>query len=84
VAGLGSLWGLVVGAAFVALIPTVSQSAPLIGKLHEHNDVAFGIVVILMMLLLPTGVAGLLHRAALTVEARRRRTKGGISAPEAR
>jgi branched-chain amino acid transport system permease protein len=84
VAGLGSLWGLIVGAAFVALVPTVSQSAPLIGKLHNHNDVAFGIVVILIMLLLPTGFAGLLHRGALTLGARRRRTRGGISASEAR
>jgi branched-chain amino acid transport system permease protein len=82
VAGLGSLWGIIVGAAFVALVPTVSQSAPLIGELHEHNDVAFGIVVILVMLLLPTGVAGLLRRAALTLAARRRPRTGGISAAE--
>jgi branched-chain amino acid transport system permease protein len=83
VAGLGSLWGVIVGAAFVALLPNISSSAPLIGSIHGQ-DVAFGVVVILVMLLLPTGVAGLLHRGALTLAARRRRTRGGISAPEAR
>jgi branched-chain amino acid transport system permease protein len=61
VAGLGSLWGIVVGAAFVALLPNISSSAPLIGSIHGQ-DVAFGVVVILVMLLLPTGVAGLLQR----------------------
>ena len=58
VAGLGSLWGVVVGAAFVALLPNISQSAPLIGSIHGQ-DVAFGVVVILVMLLLPNGFAGL-------------------------
>jgi branched-chain amino acid transport system permease protein len=83
VAGLGSLWGVVVGAAFVAMLPNISSSAPLIGSTHGQ-DVAFGVVVILVMLLLPTGVAGLLQRAALTVAARRRPRTGGISASEAR
>jgi branched-chain amino acid transport system permease protein len=83
VAGLGSLWGIGVGAAFIALLPNISSSAPVIGSIHGQ-DVAFGVVVILVILLLPTGVAGLLHRAALTLAARRRRTTGGISASEAR
>ena len=83
VAGLGSLWGVAAGAAFIAVLPNISSSAPLIGSIHGQ-DVAFGIVVILVMLLLPTGVAGLLHRGALTLAARRRRTRGGISASEAR
>jgi branched-chain amino acid transport system permease protein len=83
VAGLGSLWGVAVGAAFIAVLPNISSDAPLIGSLHGQ-DVVFGIVVILIILLLPTGVAGALHRAALTLAARRRRTTGGISASEAR
>jgi len=81
VAGLGSLWGVVVGAAFIALLPNISSSAPVIGSIHGQ-DVAFGVVVILVILLLPTGVAGVLHRAALTLAARRRPRTGGISAAE--
>jgi branched-chain amino acid transport system permease protein len=61
VAGLGSLWGVPVGAAFVALLPNISTSAPLIGKV-EGQEVAFGLVVILVIMLLPTGFAGLLGR----------------------
>jgi branched-chain amino acid transport system permease protein len=61
VAGLGSLWGVLLGAAFIALLPTISASAPLIGSTHGQ-DVVFGLFVIVVMLLLPTGVAGLLPR----------------------
>ncbi|HEY2074209.1 MAG TPA: branched-chain amino acid ABC transporter permease [Gaiellaceae bacterium] len=61
VAGLGSLWGVLIGAAFIALLPTISASAPLIGSTHGQ-DVVFGALVILIMLLLPNGVAGLLLR----------------------
>lgn len=61
VAGLGSLRGVLVGAAFIALLPTVSASAPVIGSAHGQ-DVVFGAIVILVMLLLPNGVAGLLPR----------------------
>lgn len=61
VAGLGSLWGVLVGAAFVGLLPTISKDVPLIGSSHGQ-DVVFGLMVVLVMLLLPQGFAGFLHR----------------------
>jgi branched-chain amino acid transport system permease protein len=61
VAGLGSLWGILAGAAFVGLLPQVSTSVPVIGQAHGR-DVVFGAAVILVMLLLPDGFAGLLAR----------------------
>jgi branched-chain amino acid transport system permease protein len=61
VAGLGSLWGVVVGALFVGLLPEISSSVPLIGSNHGQ-DVVFGLIVVVVMLLLPTGFAGLLGR----------------------
>ncbi|MGH2934702.1 MAG: branched-chain amino acid ABC transporter permease [Gaiellaceae bacterium] len=61
VAGLGSLWGLLAGAAFVGLLPTISADVPVIGSTHGQ-DVVFGLIVIAIMLLLPNGVAGLLLR----------------------
>jgi branched-chain amino acid transport system permease protein len=61
VAGLGSLWGVLIGAIFIALLPTVSADVPLIGSAHGQ-DVVFGLIVIGVMLILPTGFAGLLHR----------------------
>jgi branched-chain amino acid transport system permease protein len=63
VAGLGSLWGVIVGAAFVGLLPTISSDVPVIGSTHGQ-DVVFGVIVIAVMLLIPTGVAGLLYRLA--------------------
>jgi len=59
VGGLGSLWGVLVGAAFVQLLPIVlttnnigsSQSVPVI----------FGAVVIAVMALIPLGAANLLQ-----------------------
>ncbi len=63
VAGLGSLWGVLVGALFIGLLPTVSAGVPLVGSSHGQ-DVVFGLIVILIMLLLPNGFAGLLARLA--------------------
>jgi branched-chain amino acid transport system permease protein len=61
VAGLGSLYGTIFGALFVGLLPELSTSTPLIGSSHGQ-DVVFGLIVILIMILLPNGVAGLLGR----------------------
>jgi branched-chain amino acid transport system permease protein len=60
VAGLGSLYGVIVGAVFIALLPTVAADVPVIGSTHGQ-DVVFGLAVILVMLLLPNGFAGLLR-----------------------
>ena len=65
VAGLGSLWGILAGAAFVGLLPQVSSNVPVVGAVvgEQHGrDVLFGAMVILIMLLLPDGFAGLLAR----------------------
>jgi branched-chain amino acid transport system permease protein len=67
VAGLGSLWGLVVGAIFVGLLPEISSSVPLLGPAHGQ-DLVFGLVVILVMLLLPNGFAGLLARVQAAIK----------------
>ncbi|HXH95899.1 MAG TPA: branched-chain amino acid ABC transporter permease [Gaiellaceae bacterium] len=63
VAGLGSLWGVLAGAAFVGLLPTISKDVPLLGSAHGQ-DVVFGLMVVLVMLLLPDGFAGFLARLA--------------------
>jgi len=61
VAGLGSLWGILAGAAFIGLLPQVSASVPVIGNQHGL-DVVYGVLVVLVMLVLPEGFAGLLGR----------------------
>ena len=68
VSGLGSLWGILAGAAFVGLLPKISSSVPFLGQDHGR-DVAYGLLVILVMLLLPGGFAGLLARLRSLVRA---------------
>jgi branched-chain amino acid transport system permease protein len=60
VAGLGSLWGTAVGALFIGLLPEISGGTPIIGNEHGQ-DVVFGLIVILVMILVPNGFAGLLR-----------------------
>jgi branched-chain amino acid transport system permease protein len=67
VAGLGSLWGIAVGAVFVGLLPEISSSVPFIGPSHGQ-DLVFGLVVILVMLVLPNGFAGLLARLQAAIK----------------
>jgi branched-chain amino acid transport system permease protein len=76
VAGLGSLWGILLGAAFVGLLPQVSTSVPVIGAEHGR-DVVFGAAVILVMLLLPDGFAGLLARLRLGASSAKPTAPGG-------
>ena len=61
VAGLGSLWGILAGAVFVGLLPTISTSVPVIGNEHGRG-VVYGVLVIIVMLVSPDGFAGLLAR----------------------
>ena len=55
--GLGSLWGIAFGAALIEFLPVhaqdISRSAP---------DVFFGAVLIAVMILLPSGIVGLVRR----------------------
>ena len=67
VAGLGSLWGVLGGAFFVYYLRVGAQGTS-IGFLNQHkyaSPVLQGIAVILVMFLLPTGLAGLLRRLAM-------------------
>jgi branched-chain amino acid transport system permease protein len=59
VAGLGSLWGVLAGAVFIGLLPSVAPDVPLIGSSHGQ-DVVFGLIVVVVMLVVPNGFAGLL------------------------
>jgi branched-chain amino acid transport system permease protein len=62
VGGLGSLWGVLVGAAFVQLLPDALTTGHVVSS--QAVPVVFGAVVIGVMALLPLGAADLL-RAAL-------------------
>ena len=61
VGGLGSLWGVLVGAAFIQLLP-IALTTSHIGS-SQSVPVIFGAVVIGVMALLPLGAANLLRVA---------------------
>jgi branched-chain amino acid transport system permease protein len=61
VAGLGSLWGILIGAAFVQLLPTALTSSNVISA--GGVPVLFGAIVILVMALVPRGSAEVLRVA---------------------
>lgn len=62
VGGLGSLWGVLVGAAFVQLLPIGLTSSHALSS--QSVPVIFGAIVIAVMALLPLGAADLLRVAA--------------------
>jgi branched-chain amino acid transport system permease protein len=60
--GRGTLWGPVLGSAFIILLSEYSRSA--LGYLGEGYDfILFGLLIMLVSLYEPRGLAGLLHRA---------------------
>jgi len=61
IAGLGSLSGMLFGAIVLEFITTWFQSAPLIGSKQAPNVIQ-GLLLILIMLVLRGGFAGLLRR----------------------
>jgi branched-chain amino acid transport system permease protein len=60
VAGLGSLWGIAAGALFIQYLPALSSH---VSTQSGAADVARGVILIAVVLLLPLGVGGLLRRA---------------------
>jgi branched-chain amino acid transport system permease protein len=61
VGGLGSLGGMILGALFVQYLPDLSTH---VSTAEGVPDFVFGAAIIVVMLLLPTGVGGLLRRVA--------------------
>jgi branched-chain amino acid transport system permease protein len=62
VGGLGSLLGPIVGAVFIQFMPLWAQY---VSKSPGAPAVVYGVVLILLMFVLPTGASGLLRRAGV-------------------
>jgi branched-chain amino acid transport system permease protein len=67
VAGLGSLWGLLAGAALIQFLP---DAAVHISKAQGVPDAVYGAALVLIVLVLPTGVGGGLRRAVSPLTSR--------------
>ena len=61
VSGLGSLTGLIAGAIFIQFLPLWAQS---VSKSAGAPAVVYGVILILLVLALPDGAAGLISRVA--------------------
>jgi branched-chain amino acid transport system permease protein len=57
VGGLGSLWGVVFGALFIEFLPLYAQDVS-----KQAPSVIYGLLLIAIMLVIPTGVVGLARR----------------------
>lgn len=62
VGGLGSLWGVIAGAAYVQLLP-IGLSNTQAFSAAESAPVIFGVVLVVVMLVFPGGATQLLRRA---------------------
>ncbi len=65
--GLGNLWGVIMGALILSLLPEVLRG------FDVYRMLLFGIAMILMMLIRPQGLAGGMRRAAEFKEPRKRK-----------
>jgi branched-chain amino acid transport system permease protein len=59
VAGLGSFWGLLAGAAFLTFVDDLAEE---VSTASGVPDTVYGLVLVVLVLVLPTGVAGGLRR----------------------
>lgn len=75
VGGLGSLSGVIFGALLIQFLPIYAQDPPLIPFEFSKQapSVVFGVLLILFMFVMPTGVAGLLRRIGATIRRGARR-----------
>jgi branched-chain amino acid transport system permease protein len=81
IGGLGGLSGLVAGAIFVYFVPTWVQGQDLGTLLPDRiieestkpggGQIVYGVVLILLMFVLPTGVSGLFRRVGQLIASRR-------------
>jgi branched-chain amino acid transport system permease protein len=81
IGGLGGLAGLVFGAIFIQFLPLWAQGGGVLSRLPDFivdrtrepgaPAVIYGIVLILVMFFLPTGVSGLFRRAGQELTRRR-------------
>jgi len=67
VAGLGSLWGVLAGAAFIQFLPDVAVH---FSKAQGVPDTVYGAALIVIVLVLPMGVAGGLQRVLTPLTSR--------------
>jgi branched-chain amino acid transport system permease protein len=80
VGGFGSLWGMLIGALFIGVLPDLSKTAPVIGNAHGLS-VVYASVIIIITFLMPNGFAGLLRDIVLRLTRSQRQAAATPPAP---
>ncbi len=62
ISGLGSIWGIVAGALFIQYVPDLASKY--VSKAPGAPSVAYAIVLIVVVILLPFGLTGLIRKAS--------------------
>lgn len=57
IGGLGSIWGSILGATFITLMPEILKELPVIGEIRNVSTIVTGLVMILIIRFLPYGLA---------------------------
>lgn len=73
VGGLGSVWGSLIGSGFFVVVPQVFQAA------KTTQIIAFGITIMVVMVVLPGGLVALVERGGDAILPRSRRISGALS-----
>ena len=60
ISGLGSIWGILAGALFIQYVPTLASKY--VSKAPGAPSVAYAIVLIVVVILLPFGLTGLIRK----------------------
>ena len=87
--GLGSLYGALIGALIMEFLPVYTQNPPFLstGLSKQSPPVVFGVFLIVVMFLAPSGIMGLLRRLTRPMIASKNRKQlvtGGRDAPDPR
>jgi branched-chain amino acid transport system permease protein len=86
--GLGSLWGALIGAVLMQFLPIWAQDPPFTdaGLASQSPAVVFGVILILVVVIAPTGLVGLIRRLLrpMIVRFTQPRAATGESAPRSR
>lgn len=77
IGGVNSLWGAVLGAVFVTVLPSM------LGAYRQYAMLVYGVVLVLALMFMPNGIAGFFEDMARRIGRRRAASRGQAKEPAA-
>lgn len=77
IGGVNSLWGAVLGAVFVTVLPSM------LGAYRHYAMLVYGVVLVLALMFMPNGIAGFFDDMARRIARRRAASRGQAKEPAA-